>query len=76
VCQFPTAGFTVELRRHVPQGFNPRDLLLDKVVTAPSEAVAQVITDVDVRYSEVTETGFDTVTILPDIGSIPVGEAQ
>jgi len=76
VCRFPTAGFTVELRRRVPQGFNPRDLLLDKVVTAPSEAAAEVITEVEVRYSEETVDGFDTVSISPDIGSIAVEEVQ
>jgi hypothetical protein len=76
VCRFPTAGFSVELRRRVPQGFNPRDLLLDKIVTAPSAAAAEVITEVEVRYREETEDGFDSVTILPDIGSIPVEEVQ
>jgi hypothetical protein len=24
-CEFPSGGFTLELRRHEPQGFNPRD---------------------------------------------------
>ena len=75
-CQFPTAGFSVELRRRVPQGFNPRDLLLDKVVTPPTGVAAQVITEVEVRYSEETVAGFDTVSILPDIGSIQVEEVQ
>jgi hypothetical protein len=76
VCRFPTAGFTVELRRRVPQGFHPRDLLLDKIVTAPSAAAAEVITELEVRYSEETDAGFDTVSIQPDIGSIPVEEVQ
>jgi hypothetical protein len=30
-CRFPMAGFSVELRRHEPQGSNPRDLLLDRI---------------------------------------------
>jgi hypothetical protein len=71
-CEFPTAGFTVELRRHEPQGINPRDLLLDKVVTAPTGPVAQVVTQVEARFEEETSTGFDTVTILPDGPTIPV----
>ena len=71
-CEFPTAGFTVELRRHEPQGINARDLLLDKVVTAPSGPVAQVITQVEARFEEETGAEFDTVTILPDGPTIPV----
>ena len=75
-CEFPTGGFTVELRRHEPQGFNPRVLLLDKVVTPPSGPATQVITTVDVRYREETTAGFDTVTILPDGPSIEVAAAH
>jgi hypothetical protein len=65
-CEFPTAGFSVELRRHEPQGFNPRDLLLDRIVREPSGPVPQVITVVEARYREETDFEFDTVTILPD----------
>jgi hypothetical protein len=75
-CQFPTGGFTVELRRREPQGFNPRDLLLDKIVTPPSGPVPQVITTVEARYREETTAGFDTVTILPGGPSIEVAEAH
>jgi hypothetical protein len=75
-CEFPTGGFTVELRRHEPQGFNPRDLLLDKIVTPPSGPATQVITTVEARYSEDTTAGFDTVTIRPDGPSIEVTHAQ
>jgi hypothetical protein len=75
-CEFPSAGFTVELRRHEPQGFNPRDLLLDKIVTPPSGPVADVITTVEARYREETAAEFDTVTILPDGPSIEVTQAH
>lgn len=54
-CRFDTAGCSVELRRHEPQGINPRDLLLDCIVTPPDGPVAQVVAEVDVRYSEETE---------------------
>lgn len=74
--QFPTAGYTVTLRPHTPQGINPRDLLLDKIVEPPSGPAAQVITEAEVRYDERTETGYDTVTILPDGITIPVEEAH
>ena len=73
-CEFPTAGFSVELRRTEPQGINPRNLLLDKVVTPPTGLVAQVVTQVPVRYEEETDAGFDSVTILPDGPTIPVQE--
>jgi Domain of unknown function (DUF6438) len=42
-CRFDTAGYSVELRRHEPQGINPRDLLLDRIVTPPDGPVAQVV---------------------------------
>jgi len=71
-CTFPTAGFTVELRRKAAQGINPRDLLLERVVHPPTGPVAQVVTDVEARYTEETEFDFQTVTILPDGPSIPV----
>jgi hypothetical protein len=71
-CTVPTSGHTVELRRHEPQGVNPADLLLDLVVTEPSGGAADVLTDVPVRHEEPTDTGFGTVTILPDGPSIPV----
>jgi hypothetical protein len=71
-CTVPTSGHTVELRRHEPQGVNPADLLLDLVVTEPSGVAADVLTDVPVRYEESSDTGFGTVTILPDGPSITV----
>jgi hypothetical protein len=73
-CEFPTSGYKVTLRRHAPQGFNPRILLLDKVVTPPTGPVAQVVTRVEVRYEETTTAGFDAVTILPDGDTVRVEE--
>ena len=75
-CEFPTAGFSVELRRREPQGFNPRDLLLDRIVREPSGPVAQVITVVRASYREETDFEFDTVTILPDGVSLQVQEVS
>jgi hypothetical protein len=71
-CQFRTSGYTVELRRHEPQGINPSDLLLDRVVHAPTGAVEEVLTDVEVSYSEETDFDYQTVTILPGGPSIKV----
>jgi hypothetical protein len=75
-CEFPTAGFSVELRRHEPQGFNPRDLLLDRIVREPTGPVPQVITVVEARFREETDFEFDTVTILPDGVSLPVQDVS
>jgi hypothetical protein len=76
-CRFPTAGFKVELRRQEPQGINPRILLLEKIVRAPSGPVGQVVTVERVKYSEpATSTQFTHVTILPDGVTIPVEDAS
>lgn len=70
-CRFPDATYTVELRRHEPQGINPGDLLLRKVVHR-AETGADVITDREVEYREETEEMYETVTILPDGPTIRV----
>jgi hypothetical protein len=75
-CVFPTGGFAVTLQRHSPQGINPRDLLLDKIVQPPTGPATTAITRVEVTYTEETDAGFDTVTILPDGDSIPVTETH
>ena len=74
-CTFPTAGYEVELRPAVPQGINPLDLLLGKIVTPPSGPAADVITDVEARYEEVTDVMYETVTIMPGGPTIKVENA-
>lgn len=64
VCTFPTAGYSAELRRHRPQTGDPQTLLLDRVVTAPSGPVADVLTDLEVEYFE--RNAVSRVIILPD----------
>ena len=73
-CTLGSSGYTVELVRREPQGVNPRDLLLDLVVTRPSpdEVVLPVLTRYPVTYEEGTLTYFETVTILPDGPSVEV----
>lgn len=63
-CRFPRTGFVVELRRAEPQGFDPADLILDLSIDEP-EIGADVITEVEARYEEVTDVEFRTVTIRP-----------
>jgi Domain of unknown function (DUF6438) len=76
VCRFPTAGYSVELRRHEPQGINPADLLLDRVVQSPAGPAAEVITDVEVSYAEETALDYQSVTILPGGPSIKVEDVH
>ncbi len=71
ICTFPTEGYEVELRRHRPQTGDPRTLLLDRVVTAPSGAVADVVTDVEVTYFE--RNVAERVIILPEGATVQVG---
>lgn len=48
----PTAGWTAKLRYRIPQGINPKILLLDAEATKPSGPAVEVISQVDVRYEE------------------------
>jgi hypothetical protein len=71
-CRFPTAGYSVELRPHEPQGISADDLLLDRIVHAPTGAAAQIVTETEVSYREETDFDYKTVTILPDGPSIKI----
>lgn len=71
-CQFPSAGYSVELRRSASQGMNPKELLLDRVVSEPDGPAAAVITVKQASYCEETDFEYDMVTVLPDGVSIRV----
>jgi hypothetical protein len=76
-CTFPTPGFGVALKRHLPQGINPSILLLDRIVTPPNGPEPHVITTVPVRYEEPASAGqFDTVSILPDGPTVTVSDVS
>jgi hypothetical protein len=60
-CTFPTPGYTVTLKKKVPQGINPAILLLEKTVTPPSGPQPEVITTIDVKYEEVTNYRYTEV---------------
>jgi hypothetical protein len=64
------------LRRQEPQGINPKDLLLTRIVHEPSGPVAEVETTVEVRYEEETDFEYDTVTIQPDGPTVKVQEVS
>jgi len=63
------------LRRHEPQGINPEDLLVEKIIQEPHGPSAEVLSDVAVRYQEETDFGYRTVTILPDGPTIEVARS-
>jgi hypothetical protein len=71
-CEFPTTGYSVELRRSEPQGTYPGELSLDLVIQVPkpTDPVQEVITTVIAEYQEETETDYDAVTIREYI-SVP-----
>lgn len=70
-CTLPSTGYQLALVRQEPQGVNPRDLLLQLLVTPP-EMSGPALTTYVVSYEEPTTSYFDTVTILPDGLSVVV----
>ncbi len=77
VCKFPDDRYKVVLRRREPQGINPKDLLLELIVTEErgwTEPVEEI--KLEARYEEQTDFEYDTVTILPDGAVIPVKEVH
>jgi hypothetical protein len=76
VCQMPTPGYTIVLKRKTPQGANPSILLLTKTVTPPKGFVPQIVTPTPVLYREVTQTKYKQVTISPDNATIDVKDLQ
>lgn len=75
-CTFPTTGYNVELKPHVPQGINPTIYILDKVVHSPSGPAADVVTSVEVRYTEPTTKHYSEVNIVPDNVHVKVEEVE
>jgi hypothetical protein len=77
-CQFPTAGYTVEL---VPvqtknADSHPQIYVLKKVVHKPEGMAAQVITDVPLDYKVETSTEYKEVRIRPDRVRVRVKKVQ
>jgi hypothetical protein len=71
-CRFPSARYSVELRPRRPQGFNPADLLLERIVHEPSGSAADVIATIAVEYQENTDFEYETATILPENATVKV----
>jgi hypothetical protein len=72
-CTFPTPGYKVTLKESVPQGINPRILLLTKTVTPPKGPVPQVLQTILVGFEKKNvKTEYTHVTILPEGKTIKV----
>jgi hypothetical protein len=63
---FPSAGWTMELRKAEDQGDDPAQLILERVVTYPEGYQPPVTRGLEIHWEEPTETEYKTVTILPD----------
>jgi hypothetical protein len=71
-CTFPSSGWSMELRHAEPQGANPKDLLLERVVGLQEGYQANVLKAIEVEYEEKTDIEYDTVTIVPDGPTVEV----
>ncbi|MGI8593636.1 MAG: hypothetical protein ACR2ML_04600 [Solirubrobacteraceae bacterium] len=76
VCTVPSGGHRIELEPQVPQGINPKDLLLRLVRSEPGGPSTGALTDIEVRYAEETDFPYESVTIVPDGPSIPVKRVE
>lgn len=64
--QFSEGGWSAELRRKVPQGINPQNLLLELVVTEDGPGHTEALTQRPVRYEQTAEPeDITSVTVLP-----------
>ncbi|MGZ9020883.1 MAG: hypothetical protein ACXW3S_13180 [Rhodoplanes sp.] len=69
----PIPGWKVTLVRKVPQGINPRILLLDVQAAPPKEPVIQVIQVIPLRYEESPpQNDYSQVTVLDGSDSVTV----
>jgi hypothetical protein len=62
----PTPGYDVKLVVASPQGINPKDLILDLVVTPKPGTWPQVVTAVSVRFEKATDMYTSALIREPD----------
>lgn len=75
-CVFPTPGYSVKLEP-VEISIDPPEVLeLNRIVEAPTDLAIQVLTEVEVRYSQDTDASYQQVNILPENVTIPVREVS
>jgi hypothetical protein len=80
VVLLPTPGYDVRLVPAVPQGINPKDLILDLEVTPRPGYWPEVVTRVSVRYDQ-SPTGVEYTSVLVrepdgDAVQVPVEEVR
>jgi hypothetical protein len=63
---FPTAGWSMELRRAEEQGDDPDVLILERHVGFPEGYQPPVIRGMDVHWEEQTDVEYKRVRIIPD----------
>jgi hypothetical protein len=69
----PTPGFTAQLKKKVPQGFNPAILMLDLTLDPPPGPVIDVISSTPAQYTENPYTGrYTDVSILHGLQIVTV----
>jgi hypothetical protein len=63
-CCMPTGGWSTDLGPHEgPPGINPRVLMLDLLVAAPTGPASDVVTEILVQYEVQTPSQYDQVHV-------------
>jgi hypothetical protein len=76
LCEFPSTGYRVELRRSLSQGADPAILVLDLVISETSEPVSVATAKKEARYEEKTHQRYGQVQIRPCNIVVTVEEAS
>jgi hypothetical protein len=69
--RMPTPQHKPVLTKAVPQGINPRILILDLKATPPTGGAPQVVTRVPVHYEERSNQEYDQVDIRSQVNTEP-----
>jgi hypothetical protein len=77
-CVYPTAGWTITLKKRVPQGAVSSVLMLDRVADPPRDPAVQKETTYTPTYEQKLgpDENYDTVTIMPEEISVQVSVAH
>ena len=78
-CTCPREGFTIRLEKQEPQGINPKDLLLRLEISEGEGGYGGYGgggTEQQVEFEEQTDFEYETVTILPDGGTVKVEQTS
>jgi hypothetical protein len=71
--EVPTPGWKAELKLKVPQGINPKILLLEVHAQAPQGNVNQIVQKISLRYEQAASPGsYTEVTIFYESDSVTV----